>query len=384
MFQHSESLERRTLLAAIPINPQGRFITQFQFPFPTPRIELNDRRELTLVGTPGNDKIRVRVVQTGGANRILFTVNRDQRSVLLRNVAKLTIVGDYGFDGDIVGNDEILCDDPLGLLANRRVFIYGDNPDDPQFTGDDTLVGTPARDRIFGGPGNDSILGADGNDIITGDSGNDSIFGGPGNDSILGGDVEAGQIGNNYILGEDGSDTITGGSFEDTILGGLGNDSLNGLFGNDTIQGNEGNDTIFGGTDDDLIYGLDGDDNIFGDNFLAPSAMTTPDGHGNDTIFGGRGNDSIWGEGGNDDLRGEDGSDTLLGHFGVDRLDGGRGNDYLNGHEERDAVRGGPGRDRFNLIDRDQGQTDFKLGEDNPDFLPAQATFGSEQGPIEI
>ncbi|MBA3788332.1 MAG: hypothetical protein H0X21_06515, partial [Actinobacteria bacterium] len=74
-------------------------------------------------------------------------------------------------------------------LAHSFATIKGTN-------GDDTLTGTPERDRIVAlagddtvnaGDGNDRIHGNRGRDTLNGEGGNDRVFGGEGNDTLSGG-----------------------------------------------------------------------------------------------------------------------------------------------------------------------------------------------------
>jgi Ca2+-binding RTX toxin-like protein len=54
-------------------------------------------------------------------------------------------------------------------------------------SGDDTLTGSAAANRIEGGAGNDSLLGLGGADSLLGGNGNDSLKGGAGADALWGG-----------------------------------------------------------------------------------------------------------------------------------------------------------------------------------------------------
>ena len=148
--------------------------------------------------------------------------------------------------------------------------------------GDDTIIGTPGRDRIDAGPGNDTILAREDVDIVVAGSGDDRVVSGQGDDVIYGGE------GDDVIVAGDGNDFVRGGSGDDVILGGKGNDTLFGDDGDDTIYGNEGDDHIFGGLGDDTIEGNAGNDLLFGD-------------EGSDSIYGGDGNDIIVADSGDDE-----------------------------------------------------------------------------------
>lgn len=383
-----EPLQPRVLLStvipgkpALPLNPPGAFITNPNDPFPRPRAVLGKSKTLEIYGTFGNDNITVTVRKFNGANRILIAVNGKERAIRVTDVRRINIIGDFG-------DDSIRVDDQTGLLAggNRRVGIYGDNPEQADFFGNDTISGSPARDRILGGPGNDKIDAGAGADFVDGELGADTINGGAGNDTLRAGSSDPlGVL--NELNGGDGNDSLDGTVSTDLLNGDGGNDTLNGGLASDTINGGAGDDFVRGGGGDDLIYGLDGNDTLFGDIGDIPGRrepLTGPD-SGNDRIYGGVGNDSLWGETGDDQLFGGDGSDTLLGHYGRDRLSGEGGDDYLNGHEEADRLSGGPGRDLFNLADfTPGGQTDFRSNQDNPNTRPLLLTFRSEEGPIDL
>ncbi|MGK7900842.1 MAG: CARDB domain-containing protein, partial [Hormoscilla sp.] len=86
--------------------------------------------------------------------------------------------------------------------------------------GDDTLRGTPVRDRLDGLGGDDLLIGRPSGDLLEGGEGADSLFGGPGNDVLYGGP---------------GDDILNGGENSDTLYGGLGKDFLEGGMGSDVF-----------------------------------------------------------------------------------------------------------------------------------------------------
>ncbi|HEX8742627.1 MAG TPA: MopE-related protein [Thermoleophilaceae bacterium] len=131
----------------------------------------------------------------------------------------------------------------------------------------DTLVGTPASERICGLLGNDVIDGLGGNDTLFGDrcddrakvraaqsaqDGNDTIRGGSGNDSVYG----AG--GRDRLFGEDGNDRLSGGAGDDVLSGGRGRDRLEGGAGRDRLTGGPDANTIRGGAGDDVVGARNG------------------------------------------------------------------------------------------------------------------------------
>ena len=110
-------------------------------------------------------------------------------------------------------------------------------------SGNDTIAGNVAANRLTGGAGNDSLYGWDGDDTLLGGTGDDSLYGGLGNDTLNG------ENGADYLRGEDGNDTLNGGAGNDKISGGVGNDLLFGGTGSDVFtyvfkDGGFGNDVI--------------------------------------------------------------------------------------------------------------------------------------------
>lgn len=194
--------------------------------------------------------------------------------------------------------------------------------------GNDTIIGTTAKDLLYGGPGNDTIRG---------NSGDDEIFGGEGDDLLYGED------GNDTLRAEAGNDTIGGGAGNDGIIAGDGDDAVYGDLGNDTVFGGNGRDRIWGGAGDDHLSGEAAADVIYGE--LGRDTLTG--GEGYDLLFGGDDDDRLIGNEGDDTLYGEAGNDYLHGGAGADTVYGGLGDDELHGGSGSDALYGQAGRDRF-------------------------------------
>lgn len=117
--------------------------------------------------------------------------------------------------------------------------------------GNDTLVGTDARDFIRGGFGNDLIVAKGGGDWVDGGGGLDDLRGGDGNDSVYGGQ------GHDSVYGEAGHDRLHGGAGDDHV-GSPGS-------AGDAAQAPEpGNDLLFGGSGEDWMSGGAGTDRVFG------------------------------------------------------------------------------------------------------------------------
>lgn len=85
-------------------------------------------------------------------------------------------------------------------------------------SGDDTLKGNVAGNRLDGRDGNDALSGGAGADLLLGGAGNDSLDGEAGNDVLSGG------IGSDYLFGGAGADILLGGGGADRLYGGSGND----------------------------------------------------------------------------------------------------------------------------------------------------------------
>ena len=152
-------------------------------------------------------------------------------------------------------------------------------------SGNDTIVGNGAGNRIHAGGGNDTLQGNAGNDTLFGDAGFDHLYGGSGNDTIYG-DNQADNLwggdGNDMLRGGNGFDRLFGENGNDTLLGGGQNDALFGQLGNDTLNGGSGNDRLYGGAGFDHLEGGAGNDTLTG-NFNWDVFIFT-NGFGNDVI----------------------------------------------------------------------------------------------------
>ncbi len=164
-------------------------------------------------------------------------------------------------------------------------------------TSQDTVI-----ENVRAGSGNDTINGNAADNRLSGGAGSDQIYGSTGNDIIEGG--SAGVAGN-YLRGDEGNDSITGGNNFDDANGNMGNDTVATGDGDDFCVGGKDNDVLFGGEGNDFVYGNLGDDSCTG-------------GGGNDTVRGGQGTDALSGGGGNDFVSGDRGDDTMTGGAGAD------------------------------------------------------------------
>ncbi|MBT9316236.1 M10 family metallopeptidase C-terminal domain-containing protein [Leptothoe spongobia] len=315
----------------------------------------------------------IETIWDGGGVDTIDVSNQTRRSILDLRAGSFSSIGSY-----LYGTKE----------RNNLAIAYGVTIENAiGGSGNDTIRGNSARNRIEGRSGNDEIYSFAGNDTIYGGEGDDYISAGNDNDYIFG------EIGNDYISAGDGNDILNGGLGIDHMFGGEGNDayyvdhlddvviesvgnghdgvisSVNYTLGahledlritgtviqgwgnnlNNTIFGNSENNSIKGVAGNDILYGYQGDDTFWGDD-------------GNDTIYGGDGNDTAYGyteddflngEDGHDKLYGQQGKDTLLGLAGNDILSGGDGDDILHGYGrgmlEIDRLAGGSGADLFIL-----------------------------------
>src|SRR5436190_18289694 len=110
------------------------------------------KTELIIVGTSGDDKVRI--TPAGGP--------KDTRDIEVR-----------------LNNQSLGVFHPTG-----RVVVYGlEGNDDIELAGTLTLTG-----ELYGGPGNDRLKGAAGDDVLIGGAGDDNLDGGSGRDILIGGD----------------------------------------------------------------------------------------------------------------------------------------------------------------------------------------------------
>ncbi|WP_020180575.1 calcium-binding protein [Methylopila sp. M107] len=223
----------------------------------------------------------------------------------------------YDRHGDLVGR----IDDVSHSLVDYYETVVEDGRSGAftadLLSGDDTLTGNFARDRLQGYDGDDVISGGAGGDTLIGDDGDDTLSGGNGGDDLFGGDgddVLGGGVGQDLLVGGAGNDSLSGDEAGDRLDGGSGNDTLSGGAGRDSLAGGSGDDLLDGGAADDDIEGQGGADVIFG----GSGKDLLGGGSGADLIDGGADNDRLAGDGGADTLQGGDGFDSLLGGGGAD------------------------------------------------------------------
>ena len=243
--------------------------------------------------------------------------------------------------------------DVLGLAGNLAIargttiehFVAG--------SGDDTVTGNTAANRLEGRAGHDRLTGGGGDDTLRGGGGDDTLRGGDGDDMLVGNtgdDTLAGGAGDDVLWGGADDDRIVGGPGDDRIIGGTGRDTLDYSRSDAGITVNLATGAASGGDAQgdrisriEDVVGSAHDDRITGDG--AGNRLTG--GAGDDTLRGGGGNDTLQGGGGDDHLIGAGGDDTLAGGAGEDLLWGGAGDDRIEGGTGDDEIEGGAGEDLF-------------------------------------
>jgi hypothetical protein len=197
---------------------------------------------------------------------------------------------------------------PLPSLADAATVIHPTRPSSGDCVSSpgvvevgDVVIGTDGTDRIdcTDAPSGKVILGQGGDDTIAGSPRRDRILGGDGDDALTGG------RGADRLVGGPGADTASFRTAPRGVSVDMGAGTANGE-GLDALDGIRG---LIGSRYDDVLIGSR-DRNV---------------------LRGGRGDDLLEGLGGRDDLRGGRGNDTLIGGAGADRLDGGRSRDACAG-----------------------------------------------------
>lgn len=147
-------------------------------------------------------------------------------------------------------------------------------------TGNDTLIGSAAANRLSGGGGHDLLSGGMGNDVLLGELGNDTLDGGAGADRLIGG------AGNDVLWVDNPGDVVVeligggidrinalisfdlarpGGVYanvENLALQGTAHLAAYGNAGNNALIGNAGRNTLFGRAGNDVLTGGGGADSF--------------------------------------------------------------------------------------------------------------------------
>lgn len=358
-----ESLETRNLLSTSALSPidvgdqtsdlatritsevdLSQDLTSKRFPPPGPRVSvILSNGNLSVIGTPGNDVVRV------------SNLNSDTVRVSVGGLVRPT---NYDFPATAV----------------KLIFFQGGD-------GDDSFVNlTDINSVLDGGGGNDFLQASGGNDVLLGRAGNDIL-------------TDTGIGSTNTLDGGDGQDNIWGFG-NDTIFGGGGDDTIYSIVGTSVLDGGAGNDRVITNgvstnvadaadrpavvfkqratrvaLENGVLY-IDGDatDNLVALNQVGNRIVVTYRGDsgtstqtfparevtqvagilraGNDTLINNTRIDGVfYGTGGNDVLIGGAGNDLLKGGGDNDVLIGGGGNDDLTGDDGTDILVGGAGID---------------------------------------
>ena len=133
-------------------------------------------------------------------------------------------------------------------------------------SGDDTISGNNAANKLRGGASDDHLYGLKGKDMLLGGNGRDWMNGG--NDADI-------------LKGGNGKDWLYGGNKGDTLRGDKGGDKLSGQNGNDLLLGGDGNDLLIGGAGKDTLRGNSG-----ADTFRFHTAADSKTGSASDVIMG--------------------------------------------------------------------------------------------------
>ncbi|MAE67893.1 MAG: hypothetical protein CMJ18_26865, partial [Phycisphaeraceae bacterium] len=254
-------------------------------------VDDNATDVLLIEATGGDDVVRLRtsiasepIVASGGAatgdlavgGQLMVELGDARVEAVWRDATSgIPLIEQFRVSG-LGGNDDIAFAtgpdalDLTDLLGRGQEFVamLDGGP------GNDTLGGTPGRDRLDGGSGSDLLFGLGGDDRLWGDTGSgqsadrDTLFAGQGNDDLIGGQGENVL----YAWSRDpdpGRDVANDGPsasfgvYVDPATGALFDDPGPGLEREDTglnrMVGSEGNDTLFGGTALDFLFGAGGD-----------------------------------------------------------------------------------------------------------------------------
>lgn len=304
------------------------------------------------------------------------------------------------------GNDTIIGNDADNkLIGNAGSDVLRGNVGDDVISGgagNDVLTLGDGDDVGQGGSGNDKVWaggGDTGDDVMVGDAGNDEMGGGAGNDLLVGGGADDGStldvLSYNGNSANDGSDTLYGGDGNDTLIGGGWDDgavSDNGIYdAGEAVLSGSADDVIWAGTGNDLVLATGGSDALGG----GAGDDTIYGGGGNDVIYGGIGetnttslNDALFGEAGNDTIYSGAGNDSVGGGGGADDIYTGGGEDTVDGGAGDDTLWGGGGDDEFTGSDGadvfvfgeghgDDTVTDFNVEDDTLALMYATTDFQS-------
>ena len=218
------------------------------------------------------------------------------------------------------GRVRLLGDSSANLYDFTAVTLVGSNLSIDVGSGNDTVIGSAAADRILAGTGTDSLNGAAGSDTYEVSGNSASGFGGY--------DIYA--------------DSGSGVAEIDRIVVANGTMAVDiGLTNFASSLGIEEIDATASSGQVRLLGNSSANSFNFTGITLVGSNLSIDVGSGNDTVNGSVGADKILGGLGVDQLNGADGDDIINGGGGLDRLTGGSGNDTFDYTKLTDAIIGG-------------------------------------------
>ena len=332
----------------------------------------------------GTEPIALTLFDTGGTDTIDFHTDTRAQRVDLREegisdvfglrgnlvIARDTVIENYVAGS---GNDTVTGNDAANRLEGRG--------------GDDRLIGGVGNDRLIGGAGADTLDGGEGWDIIDYETSTSGVTVDLATGAASGGDAEGDVFSNvEGIAGSRHDDALTGDSGENRLEGRAGDDVLDGGGGDDQVIGGEGNDQLIGGEGADTLDGgagwdvLDYETSTSGVTVdLAAGAASGGHAEGDvvsnvENIAGSRHDDALTGDSGENVLEGRAGDDALDGGGGNDWLIGGVGNDRLIGGAGGDALDGGAGWD---IIDYEASTSGVTV-----DLATGAASGGHAEGDV--
>jgi 3-phytase len=138
---------------------------------PRGAIWLDDKRQLRVTGTRGDDDISIQRVEED--DQIVIRIDdRAPERFSRKGIKRILASGLEGDDRIVVKKGPLSMRIPVRFDGGR---------------GDDTLAGGNGADRLLGGGGHDKLYGRAGDDSLAGGSGNDRLAGEQGADTLIGG-----------------------------------------------------------------------------------------------------------------------------------------------------------------------------------------------------
>ncbi|MCZ4353694.1 calcium-binding protein [Roseovarius aestuarii] len=314
-----------------------------------------------------------------------------------------TISGFESAGGSNTGDDTI-----FGTSAENRIKTYGGNDMVHDRGGDDLVELGDGDDVVVAGGGADTYKGGDGNDLInySASSGgvdldleNDGATGSWANNDVIEGFESAigSDTGDDTIRGTSGANTIYGLGGDDRVYALAGNDFVDLGSGDDYLRAGEGQNVYFGGEGTDYIsyYDSTGGVNLtLGDGDNSPSGLRGDSFATNDQVYGFEGvsgskedADTISGSEGDNIIRTYGGEDGVNDGGGDDSVSLGDGDDTMYAGAGQDTYHGGDGVDVISYyqnavgVDLDLAANTVSGGDADDDTITGfESVFGSSTG----